>query len=124
MNVSYLMDPKEQQEAADAAREAELAHDQRQLNWVNVYELDRHSGGPEEGGWWYDSAEVIAAIPLHDLIEADASNLVELMKMVYPEPKSGSRESRYCSIYSGGDYQVLREEQRGQSWPTERPRYE
>lgn len=22
--------------------------------WVNVYEVERVYGGPEEGGWWYD----------------------------------------------------------------------
>lgn len=25
--------------------------------WVNVYEYDRGYGGPEEGGWWYDTFE-------------------------------------------------------------------
>lgn len=25
--------------------------------FVNVYERDRHYGGPEEGGWWWDSFE-------------------------------------------------------------------
>ncbi len=22
--------------------------------WINVYEVTRHYGGPEGGGWWYD----------------------------------------------------------------------
>lgn len=28
-----------------------------------VYKLYRNYGGPEEGGWWYDSGVLIAAIP-------------------------------------------------------------
>ena len=27
---------------------------------VAVYELNRHYGGPEEGGWHYDSRELVA----------------------------------------------------------------
>jgi hypothetical protein len=27
--------------------------------WVNVYEVTRHYGGPEEGGWWYNWNDAI-----------------------------------------------------------------
>jgi hypothetical protein len=27
--------------------------------YLAVYELDQNYGGPEEGGWWYDSGEVV-----------------------------------------------------------------
>jgi hypothetical protein len=26
--------------------------------WVNIYEVDRAYGGPEEGGWYFDTGEV------------------------------------------------------------------
>ena len=29
------------------------------------YEIDREYGGPEEGGWWYDSGTFVRAIALH-----------------------------------------------------------
>ena len=27
--------------------------------YVNVYAITRHYGGPEEGGWWYNTGEPI-----------------------------------------------------------------
>lgn len=30
--------------------------------WL-IFELTRSYGGPEEGGWWYDSGNMIACIP-------------------------------------------------------------
>lgn len=123
--TSYLMDPKEQREAADAAAEAAWQEppDERPL-WLNVYELDRHRGGPEEGGWWYDSGTVLVSIPLHDLTPQECDQLETLMHKAFPEANPGSRESRFCSIYSGGDYSVLLEPVQGESWPEERPHYE
>lgn len=32
-------------------------------SFVNVYEVTRHYGGPEEGGWWYDWYELIHSYP-------------------------------------------------------------
>lgn len=34
------------------------------LMYVNTYEVTRHYGGPEEGGWWYNHDEPIASIPV------------------------------------------------------------
>ena len=30
---------------------------QQRLMYVNAYEVTRHYGGPEEGGWWYNRGE-------------------------------------------------------------------
>lgn len=35
-----------------------------ELIYVNAYEVTQHYGGPEEGGWWYDSGEVLASSPV------------------------------------------------------------
>jgi hypothetical protein len=32
--------------------------------WVNVYVVTRHYGGPQEGGWWRNRREAIAAVPV------------------------------------------------------------
>jgi hypothetical protein len=32
--------------------------------FVNVYLVSRVYGGPEEGGWWYDSGEPLASVPV------------------------------------------------------------
>lgn len=29
------------------------------IEYVNVYEITRCYGGPEEGGWWYDEGEIV-----------------------------------------------------------------
>lgn len=37
---------------------------QREIVYVSVDELSRHYGGPEEGGWWYDTGEVVDHAPV------------------------------------------------------------
>jgi hypothetical protein len=32
--------------------------------YVNAYEVTRHYGGPEEGGWWYNLNTPIASVPI------------------------------------------------------------
>ena len=29
------------------------------VEYVNLYAVTRHYGGPEEGGWWYDAGEPV-----------------------------------------------------------------
>lgn len=31
--------------------------------FVSVYEVTRHFGGHEEGGWWYDKYECLETVP-------------------------------------------------------------
>lgn len=37
---------------------------QRETVYVAVDELSRHYGGPEEGGWWYDTGEIVDYAPV------------------------------------------------------------
>lgn len=39
---------------------------------VAVYELERHYGGSEEGGWWYTTRELIAVATADNEATADA----------------------------------------------------
>jgi hypothetical protein len=32
--------------------------------YVNAYQVTRHYGGPEEGGWWFNHSEPLASIPV------------------------------------------------------------
>lgn len=43
--------------AADTTTEPEA-------QWVNVYIVTRHYGGPEEGGWWWNRRECLASVPV------------------------------------------------------------
>lgn len=29
---------------------------------IALYEMDRHYGGPEEGGWWYDAGDLVRVL--------------------------------------------------------------
>lgn len=33
------------------------------MKYVTAYEVTRHYGGPEEGGWWYDWYHPIETVP-------------------------------------------------------------
>lgn len=55
-----------------------VQHETREvIAFISVYEVDRCYGGPEEGGWWYDSYEWLkVAIPFravqdYRLVETD-----------------------------------------------------
>jgi hypothetical protein len=84
--------------------------------YVNVYEVSRHYGGPEEGGWWYDAGEPIASIPCDTQAEADK------VKQAYRDRYPGTT-NRY-SVLGGTDYVVTIEDEFATAWPTERPHYE
>ncbi|MXX33247.1 MAG: hypothetical protein F4107_10845 [Gemmatimonadetes bacterium] len=91
--------------------------------FVNEYETDRQYGGPEEGGWWYDTGRFVrcrgvfkdrdAAAALRDRIQTD-----EL-----PKRRKGLHSP--SSMLSEGLWPVvLMEDHPGRDYPRERPRYE
>ena len=43
-----------------------MAIDERYNGYVfiNVYRVNRDYGGPEEGGWWYDTGEFVECHPV------------------------------------------------------------
>ena len=79
--------------------------------FVNVYEVSREYGGPEEGGWWFDTGQPVAifvvpypsevgipndgslpALPgIVNLRRACAEGLVELLREHFP--RTGKRGS-------------------------------
>lgn len=44
------------------------------LLYLNVYEVGRIYGGPEEGGWWYNHHEPVASIPIKAVSVAGHGN--------------------------------------------------
>ncbi len=82
--------------------------------YVNVYEIDRRYGGPEEGGWWFDSGTLVDSTETAS--KQDANRLSEAKQTEYPN--NGS------SVYRGGDYTVRIENHPGENYPTNRPHYE
>lgn len=91
--------------------------------YVNVYEVYRNYGGPEEGGWWFDSGEPLISVSVtgKDEGEVEAAELILLddLKKAYPD-----RGNRYSMAPRDTDYQVVIEEHEARYWPEERPHYE
>lgn len=84
--------------------------------FVNVYEVDRVYGGPEEGGWYYDAGRLITS---RQVTEESAEDMKLSLQIKYP--KTGDSSS---VIYSGGDYRVWIEDHPGADFPEYTPHYE
>lgn len=85
--------------------------------YVNVYEVHRCYGGPEEGGWWFDEGHPVrTGTPFDTLDEAEAE--AERLREHYQD--DGDR----YSARGGLDYSVVIEPHQGRHYPDERPHYE
>lgn len=87
------------------------------MKYVNVYEVDRSYGGPEEGGWWYNTGTVVLTKQFDD--EQQARAYADSLSEEYPNTGRSS-----SVIYSGGDYRIYVEDEVGQDYPDHRPHYE
>lgn len=86
--------------------------------WVNAYEVTRHYGGREEGGWWFNQGEPLASLPI--LLEEDPKPHVERLRELFSHVNEGD-------IYSsrgGSELDITVELKPAAYWPAERPRYE
>jgi hypothetical protein len=89
-----------------------------QKTWAVVYEVGRNYGGPEEGGWWYDTGKLIQVVICQD--EAEAEFQCALWR------KAGySYTGKRSSVLGGEDYDCYyTTEEPEPFFPTERPHYE
>jgi len=99
-----------------ADREAEYHARFTDGYWVNVYEIGRSYGGPEEGGWWYDTGEPARSLrySTHEAAEAALPG----WRLAYPSTGAS------MSVLGGEDYRVVVEPHEAEPYPTERPHYE
>ena len=99
---------------------------------VAVYEKARAYGGPEEGGWWFDTGRLVTSVSLHS--EEAVDPMAVALSTEYP--RTGNAGS---VIYDGGDYAVYCLDRESESdrnywlderlepiadFPRETPRYE
>jgi hypothetical protein len=87
--------------------------------YVSVYAEERRYGGPEEGGWWYNTMEHVLSLPLIDPGDRDE---VELLTDVL-RPRFTDEGDIY-SVNGGTRYHVTPEARQGSRENTRRPRYE
>jgi hypothetical protein len=93
------------------------------MKHINVYEVDRAYGGPEEGGWWYDTgtfrpdlsvaAPDVAAVAVADAIENRLRDQADEASV----PPVG------YTMYRGGRYTVRVEDAPGVDYPAVTPVY-
>jgi hypothetical protein len=87
--------------------------------FINVYEMDRGYGGPEEGGWWYDIRTPVISFPADS--KRDAESQLDAIMEEYPS--EGDRPVSSV-IYSGGAYDVRIENHPPVEEPQSIPHYE
>ena len=88
---------------------------------VNEYLTNRACGGPEEGGWWYDTGQFIEC---HGRFatRAEAEAEVEARKAWLADKRDGQYTP--SSVLCDGWTVLLIEDCAGADYPAERPNYE
>jgi hypothetical protein len=85
--------------------------------YLNIYRIERHYGGPEEGGWWYTWIECIGSVPCpRDQVE----KIYEAMKDL-PAYQS---EGNIYSVLGGFEIHWNYERDKAESASKEQPHYE
>jgi hypothetical protein len=90
---------------------------------IGFYELDREYGGPEEGGWWYDTGELVrpfAIVRNYDQANAKCRRANKLLDHIQRHKRSTGSVA-----YRGGRYAAMVfEDNLPKHHPQERPHYE
>jgi hypothetical protein len=120
--------------------------------YVNIYSVGQGYGGPEEGGWWFDTGSPIGSIPV-ELTEQEWDHARSRFayihgaddnewdpnvwnKFIHTELEARAvlardywlerypRTGKRTSVLGGEDYDVVIEDHFARFYPEERPRYE
>ena len=90
--------------------------------YVNEYEVDRAYGGPEEGGWWYDTGRFIRCYGAFNSRAQAIKRKAELYSYV---KNSNNGKHSPSSVLSRGDWiDIIIEEHEGKHFPERTPKYE
>ena len=88
---------------------------------LNEYRTNRAYGGPEEGGWWYDTGSFVACLGTHPTLDAATAALDALAPAIAARRQGlHPPDSVLCT-----GWPVIRiEPHPGADFPRTRPRYE
>lgn len=109
--------------------------------YVNAYLTNRAYGGPEEGGWWYDTGELLDTKPLtlthpvgsdedevitHRDLNIDDAHAVALIEIALWEKHEHLHDERHevGSVICDGRLELSLDTGPGASYPQDRPHYE
>lgn len=111
--------------ACMAGREFEsgiVIGEDEEIHYVNEYELNRGYGGPEEGGWWFDTGRFVRCHGVFKSLD-DARRLAGLLRDgEIAEKRAGCYPPG--SVLCAGWPEVLVEDHPGRDYPRRRPHYE
>ena len=90
---------------------------------VAVYLCDRAYGGPEEGGWWYDTGELVR---IHHITGSESEARTRCQRLNRRLDATLNRGRRpISSVLSDGQYRAeVREDFVPQHYPDRKPHYE
>ena len=91
-----------------------------QWRYVCAYDTNRAWGGPEEGGWWFDTGIMLASIPCETDEQVEEAK-ARLLKRYGPEFE-GNHE--IGSVLCEGVLGIYVQDEPGADYPTQRPHYE
>jgi hypothetical protein len=85
--------------------------------YLNVYDVTRHYGGPEEGAWYYNAGELV------ETIETTEEKCDEVRVQLLEKHKDRNQGDIY-SVLGGVLLEVQVDDTPGENWPSKRPHYE
>ena len=86
--------------------------------YINVYRLEQCYGGPEEGGWYWQSWDCGASVEIDRLSTHQRQVMLSLLREQYPDSQDMPLN------YQGDDHVVYIENRKAESETREVPRYE
>jgi hypothetical protein len=91
------------------------------LKYVNAYGVTKHYGGPEEGGWWYESGQPMASVPFPtDAGEFAIKAMISQLRRLLDDRAWGDIHS----MRGGCEVRIEVEDHMARVWPETRPFYE
>lgn len=91
--------------------------------FVNIYDVDKAYGGPEEGGWWYEYGVPVASIPVKRDATKHEIHQIATQWAHYCNDNNRGRPSM-SSVASQGEYLIYIENHFAKEWPEQTPRFE
>ena len=89
--------------------------------YVTAYEVTRHFGGPEEGGWWWNANDLIETVIVGRPATPEMIDTVmEALKAKHQDKASGD----IYSVLGGTAVAVYVEDLPGENTTTRTPHYE
>lgn len=115
--------------------------------YVNTYAVGRACGGPEEGGWWFDTGVPVASVPveltdderetIHEIATRESAGDHNAYQVVFIEhlrrkaqtirdewAERYPRTNKRSSVLGGEDHEVYIEDHFARAFPEEVPHYE